>query len=149
MFPRYKLVRQKGSMLVIAIFVIVVMSLLGLAMSRILSASANTIVYEVYGLRALQAARAGLELSIANVFPVPAPVPPDGGTCTAVLDSDAAFPAFSSVPGFENCSFLAECSATTFGSGATGGTLYRFSSTGRCEVGDISVSRTVSVEAKE
>jgi len=140
MYPRGSHSAQNGSMLVIALFVIVVMSLLGLAMSRMLSASANTIVYEVYGLRAMQAARAGIEQSIAMVFPVPS----DEAECVDPLESNIEF---SSVPGFENCSFKARCSATEFGSGA--GILYKFSSIGRCEVGGISVSREISVEARQ
>jgi MSHA biogenesis protein MshP len=140
MFPRYKMSRQKGSMLVIAIFVIVVMSLLGLAMTRILSASSNTIVYEVYGLRALQAARAGIEANIDQVFPVPVAA----GVCGPLVSSTE----FSTVPGFENCSFSSTCSSTVFGTGIDEGTLFSFESTGTCGVGDVIARRKVSVEAK-
>ena len=140
MYPRQAIPAQSGSMLVIAIFVIVVMSLLGLAMSRMLSASANTIVYEVYGLRALHAARTGIEASIAQVFPVP----DVASTCEAQINSNIEF---SSVAGFENCDFSASCDAAPYGGGA--GTLYLFSSTGTCEVGEISVSRRVEVEARQ
>jgi MSHA biogenesis protein MshP len=142
MFPRYKMARQKGSMLVIAIFVIVVMSLLGLAMTRILSASSNTIVYEVYGLRALQAARSGIEANIAKVFPVPKSDPEVAGPCGPLLSNVE----FSAVPGFENCNYSATCDATLYGDGTH--TLYKFASIGKCTAGDISVSRMVKVEAK-
>ena len=62
--------KQRGSMLVIALFIIIVLAILGLAMLRMLAASADSVVSEVYGQRALNAARAGVERSIAAAFPV-------------------------------------------------------------------------------
>ena len=61
---------QRGSMLVIALFVIIVMALLGLTLSRLLSSSSDAIIHEVYGQRALNAARAGVEEQIALAFPI-------------------------------------------------------------------------------
>ncbi len=78
MFPRTRpshfQQNQRGSMLVISLFVIVVMGLLVLTLIRLLSASSDTLIYEVYGLRAHQAAKSGLELKLTEVFPL---CPPD------------------------------------------------------------------------
>lgn len=62
--------RQQGSALVIAIFVIVVLLGLLLALTRILTSSSESVVYEVLGTRALFAAQSGLELASTQLFPL-------------------------------------------------------------------------------
>lgn len=141
MYPRSKIHHQQGSMLVIALFVIVVMAALGLTMTRILSASSDSVVYEVYGLRALNAARSGIEAKVSEVFPLSGA--PD---CATSLNSNADF---SAVGGFENCTYTASCEATALGAGGINGTLYRFTSVGNCSIGDITISRQIQVEARE
>ena len=80
MHVRHHPAKQRGSMLVISLFVIIVMALLGLTLSRLLSASSESIIYEVYGQRALNAARAGVEAQIALAFPI-------SGTATCGIPS--------------------------------------------------------------
>ena len=58
--------KQKGSALVLAIFIIVVMTLLGTALVRMISTNAETIVYEVVGIRAYQAAQAAIQRAAAR-----------------------------------------------------------------------------------
>jgi MSHA biogenesis protein MshP len=128
---------------VIAIFVIVVMALLGLAMTRILSAASDAIVYEVYGLRALQAARSGIEQKIVEVFPLSEDEESD---CATELNSKLNFP---NLPGFENCTYTTTCEATAIGVDGAEGIYYRFKSTGKCQIGGITVNRVVSVDAKQ
>ena len=62
--------KQKGSMLVIAVFVIIVFSLLGLTLTKLLASSSDAIIHEVYGQRALNAARSGVEQAISAAFPL-------------------------------------------------------------------------------
>ena len=52
---------QRGCMLVISLLVILVLTLLGLTITRLLSSSSETIFYEVVAQRLLSAARAGIE----------------------------------------------------------------------------------------
>ncbi|MEE2025916.1 MULTISPECIES: type II secretory pathway component [Alkalimonas] len=65
--------QQAGSALVVAIFVIVVIFGLLLAMSRLLQSSSESVVYEVLGTRALFAAQSGLELAATELFPLSEP----------------------------------------------------------------------------
>ena len=62
--------RQSGSALVIAIFVLVIMTLLGSALIRMQSSSAETVVYEVMGTRAYAAAQTGIQWQLKEVFPL-------------------------------------------------------------------------------
>ena len=60
----------RGSALIMAVFVIVVMTVLGAALMRILSASAESVAYEVLGTRALAAAQTGAQWQLQQVFPL-------------------------------------------------------------------------------
>ena len=142
MYPNRQLnnsFRQRGSMLVIAIFVIVVMSLLGLTITQILSASSDAVIHEVYGVRALNAAQTGIQASIADAFPVSGASVCAGTGTPLVLD-------LSAVNGLENCTVTATCVMTPFDAGTV--EYYRFNSVGTCSAGDVIASRHVAVDAK-
>ena len=62
--------RQKGNLLVITLVIIVVLLMLGLALVKILSASAQQNVIEYYGARAYMAAQSGLENALTELFPL-------------------------------------------------------------------------------
>ena len=123
-------------MIVIALFIIVVMSLLGIAMTQVLSASSDAVIHEVHGVRALNAAQSGVQAKVAQAFPLSGV-----GSCDDTLDLD-----LSSVPGLENCTVRATCSLTPFDGGNIN--YYRFNSVGTCAAGDIVASREVAVDAK-
>lgn len=125
-------------MLFISVFVIVVMGMLGLTLTNILATSAESVAYEVLGLKALNAARTGLEVKISDAFPLESSSSsPNCGLSTNVT--------LSAVSGLEGCSFTAQCQAD---SSIGGMTYYRFSSTGQCIMSDVIVSRTVAVDAR-
>ena len=132
---------QGGSMLVLALFVIIVFALLGLALTKVLSASSQSTVYEVYGQRALNAARSGAEAQIALAFPLTG-----SGSCA----SSPVF-TFSGVPGLENCQYSAQCVQKNVvdTESAVSADHYQFTSTGQCSAGNIIVSRTVYVDAMQ
>lgn len=124
---------QGGSMLVLALFVIIVLALLGLTMTRLLSSSSETIVYEVLGQRALNAARAGIECAVANEL---------GTLCEHTAPKD-----FSGVAGLENCSYnTPPPNRTPIVDGAKNFTYLTFTSTGQCTAGKINVTRVVYVD---
>lgn len=124
---------QRGSMLVIALFVIIVLALLGLTMTRLLSSSSETIVYEVLGQRALNAARSGIECAVANQF---------GAVCPHTTPK-----VFSGVPGLENCLYNAPLpNSVAITDGAKNFTYLTFTSTGQCTAGKINVTRVVYVD---
>jgi MSHA biogenesis protein MshP len=125
---------QQGSMLVIALFVIIVLALLGLTMTRLLSSTSETIIYEVLGQRALNAARAGIECAVANEL---------GAGCDKSNDES-----FIGVAGLENCSYSVQIPAAKNISDSSKNFTYRsFRSTGQCSAGKINVTRVVFIDA--
>jgi MSHA biogenesis protein MshP len=132
--------RQQGSMLVIALFVIVVLAYLGLTVTKLLSASTDNVIYEVLGQRALNAARTGLECSISAKYPIPS-------ASSYCVNSTAMN--LSGVPGLENCSYNVTTKDIAVNDSGNTFTYSEFISTGRCEVGNIIVTRTIYVDSME
>ena len=130
--------KQKGSALVIAIFIIVVMSLLGSALVKIISTNAETIAYEVIGTRAYQAAQTGAQKKMSQLFPLS----PTVGVCNINTVPDD----FSSVKGLENCTAVnVGCIEDATVNGVT---YYTITSTGQCTVAGISTSRKIEISAR-
>jgi MSHA biogenesis protein MshP len=134
--------KQAGSMLVMAMFVLVVLSLLAGTMITIISGSNKSVVHEVYGLRAQQAAHAGIESLIAASFPVGSPAQ----ACAGNVGSNARF---TQVAGFTHCRYDASCSSTDIRFNSANYRYYRYSSTGLCDTGSGIVSRTLYVDAMQ
>ncbi|MFT6267454.1 MAG: MSHA biogenesis protein MshP [Alphaproteobacteria bacterium] len=132
--------KQSGSMIVMALFVIVVIGLLAAALINIVSASSNSTLHQVYGLRANQAAKAGIEDLLSTSFPV------DGSavSCNTTTVSPASF---SNVRGLNECSYAATCVTQTISFGNVDRMYFKFSSTGSCQIDTNVVSRTLSVDA--
>ena len=128
-------IRQRGSALVIAVFIIVVMLGLVLALARLLTTSSQSVVYEVQGTRAFFAAQSGLETSLSELlfsqsiacpFTIPAQV--------------------FAVAGLQGCSAEVSC-ATPYT--AEGIIVYQITSKGQCTAvnGEIT-SRTMQIEVR-
>lgn len=128
--------KQKGSALVLSLFIIVIMTLLGAALVRMLSSNAETIVYEVLGTRAYQAAQAGSQRKLSEIFPLDSDSAID---CPANSDWD-----FSVVNGLQGCSVEVECTSIFF----KDVTYYTITSTGQCTVASVVTSRTIEVNAR-
>lgn len=146
MYPNAQ--QHRGSALVVAIFVIVVIFGLLLAMSRILTSSSDSVVYEVLGTRALLAAQSGLELAATQLFPLEQ----ETADCSAVA---AQFVLSGS--GFSHCRVQLTCSASaSLDTGTSQGQLFLLQSTGMCrsqtdwsvpcQLGELCASRTVQME---
>jgi MSHA biogenesis protein MshP len=144
MFPNYSvnLNKQSGSMIVMALFVLIVLTLLAGTMITIISGSAKSVVHEVYGLRAQQAAHAGIESLIATSFPSGSPAL----VCSTSIGSEASF---ATIEGFRNCRYSASCSTSDISYNSTNYRYYRFSSTGVCDIDTGVVSRTLYVDAMQ
>ena len=139
MRPKHK---QSGGMLIVSIFVIVIMTLLGLAMTQLLSTASNSIVFEVGGLRALNAARSGLNRELIAQFPL-------GAAPRANCSSSPSPVAFnSSVNGLAGCQYKVSCSCTSHNFNGQINNFFRISSQGSCTMGDMQMSRTVAVESR-
>lgn len=133
MFP--KLIRQRGSSLVLAIFVIVLMSALLFALGRQLISSSKAVSVEVQGSRAFNAAQSGLELGLTQLFSNPA------NTCPAV----AASFSFNDA-GLRDCGATLTCFEVPNPDNA-GRRLFRLVSVGQCDAGEFTTSRRVVMEA--
>jgi MSHA biogenesis protein MshP len=128
-----KSVTQRGSMLIIALFVIIVLALLGITMTRLLSSSSEAIIHEVLGQRALNAARAGLECAVTKQF-----------------NDGCDYPetkTFDGVPGLENCSYDVGTTSKNIVDESKTFTYWTFTSTGTCTAGKINVTRNIYIDA--
>ena len=134
--------QQSGSMIVMALFAIIVLALLAGVLVNMISTSSNTVLYEVYGVRAKNAANAGIqELAIASF-----PLGSSPQQCNQVIVSPSTF---SAIQGFENCEFSARCTSTDISFESENYRSFKFTSTGTCGFSDVVVSRTVSVDAMQ
>jgi MSHA biogenesis protein MshP len=145
--PQLKQKKQQGSAIVLALFIIVVMSLLGAAMVRMLSANAENIVYEVVGTRAYFAAQAGMQEGLHNIYPLQAPAE----DCTAL--SPIPFTLVNrnySNEGLLNCSatvIVTNCESIETAVGVFE-FFYLIESTGQCTADDITTTRTIEVQSR-
>lgn len=140
--------RQKGSSLVIGIFVITVMFLLAATLIRVMNDADEQVTLEVWGVRALATANSGADVAMARLFPL------DGSAGICVANS--TWTPNASLVGFHGCGDVAlTCNSFV----VDGVTQYRITSSATCSAGQcdggatdsttcLRVSRTVEVEAR-
>jgi len=143
--------KQRGSSLAIAVFIIIVMSLLTTAITDTISSSQDLVVQEVLGTRALMAAESANDLSLGQIFPLDSVAQ----SCTLVTTSRD----FSTIDGLQNCVAATTCTEQAINSqtyylisstGVCKGSLADDSSDYSCDIADeVCVSRTVELEARE
>ncbi|RDK83380.1 UNVERIFIED_ORG: MSHA biogenesis protein MshP [Idiomarina abyssalis] len=129
---------QRGSALVVAIFVIVVLGLLVSVLGRLVRTSSESVVVEVLGNRAFFAAETGLQNAMTELFPLNSTIQ----SCEEVTRTTITL----SRGGLKRCEYTVEC--TDYFYPAAGETHYRIESTGRCDVGNQSASRVLAAEAR-
>ncbi|SEK95692.1 MSHA biogenesis protein MshP [Colwellia chukchiensis] len=132
--------KQSGSALVIAIFIIVVLSVLGAALVNMLDSSQEGLAYEVLGTRAYAAAQSGLQWQLSEVFPLSS----DALACKAQASIDAATPNFSQTQGLAQCRVSVSCSDFVHDNIR----YYNITSTGECVLDGEVTARTLAVEAR-
>jgi len=137
--------RQQGSAIVIAIFIIVIISVLGAALASLQRDSAQSTSYEVYAARAYLSAYSAGEIALSTLFPL-GETEVDEVNCSTVdtpatLDSDDA--------GFHGCSatFRCEILAPTTVNIDNLATRYQIVSTAVCENAQITTRREITIEA--
>lgn len=133
---------QSGNMIVMALFLIVVVALLSSALIKMVSASSNATIHQVYGLRAKLAAEAGIQHLLKTSFS------PDGSvqSCNTTANSSNVF---SNIDGLVACQYQAICTTNTVTHANQTYLSFKFSSTGSCQFNDYVVSRSLSVDAVE
>ncbi len=148
---------QRGSAIMIALFVIVIMALLAAAMGRFLVDSGEKNTVEVRGVRALMAAQSGLEIALYRLYPNGSwNASASGGSelrCVATNPPPTPI-TFPPDPGLINCQARLFCTTVVVSAAGTTQTGYRLRSEGRCGDQDLNspnpdfaVSRTVEAEA--
>lgn len=145
--------KQQGSALVIAIFIIVVMTLLGAALVRMIAASAESVAYEVIGTRAYATAQTGAQWAGREIFPLGVATANhcDGSTVetsntTFVSPQTLNPPAtLSNNDGLKGCVISQlECADLKY----DGVAYFTITSTGQCTVAGIITTRTIIIEAR-
>lgn len=131
---------QRGSSLVIAIFIIVVLSALGAALVSMLDSSQEGVAYEVLGTRAYTAAQTGLQWQLAEIFPLSS----NAMSCKSIADINSTTPSFLNVKGLAQCKVNVTC--TDFERDSI--RYYSITSTGECTIDGEVTSRKVAVEAR-
>lgn len=129
--------KQNGSALIIAIFVLIVISLLGASLVSLQRDSAQGTSYEVYAARAYLSAYTGSEIALTELFPLGA-----SGDCSVVNSA----PSLPNNSGFHACSVVVDC--TLLGS-VDSKSRYQIVSTAVCETSDIITRRQITVEATQ
>ncbi|GGP41629.1 MSHA biogenesis protein MshP [Shewanella saliphila] len=149
MFPKYQFAQhsQRGSALIIGIFVITVMFVIAASLIRIVGDADESVNMEVWGTRALFSANSGADAALAQLFPL------DGSAATC-SDVASTWTPPSNAVGFHSCSVSISCNTAS----VSGVTQYRINSLAVCETGDcagdsssstcLRVSRQVEVEAR-
>jgi MSHA biogenesis protein MshP len=127
---------QRGSALIISIFVITVMFLLASALINIVKDGDDAFNQEAMGTRALATANSGADAALAALFPLTGSV----ANCTNV--SPTWTPPTS--VGFSGCRVNLNCETYVVGTE----TQYRIRSEAICESGLMRVRRQVEVEAR-
>lgn len=139
---------QRGVSLVIAIFILVVLSLLGAAMINILSAGGESVAREVLSTRALFVAESGAQRALNQIFP-PGSSVGQTAVCDTLDASAVDYPA-AALAGIQGCSTLQaeiDCSWAN----PTGSTVNYFTitSTGTCGPSGSAAVRVVEIQARD
>lgn len=143
--------QQSGSALMIAVFIIVVMSVIGAALTRLLSDSATGAVTEVYGARAHHAAQSGIEIFLTELFPLN--TSGAANICPARdenvhIQSLPPYGTYSfNTTGLTNCSVQVRCDSLAVTPFV--GHHFRILSTGQCTAAGQTFSRQLLVEARD
>ena len=127
---------QQGSSLVIAIFIIVVMSLLGATLLEMMTNNEEDYAYEVLGTRAYNAAQTGVQRKLQQIFQL--------GVTSNVNECIAVEFDLSAIDGLNQCEAIVTCTSIEHDDV----NYFTVKSTGQCNINGETTSRMVEVQAK-
>jgi len=139
LFLKYK---QHGSSLVIALFIMVVMSVLGAALINVIINNEEDYAYEVIGTRALHAAQTGAQWRLQQIFPLRNAPNVDVNISLAACVNGTLN--LANINGLNQCTATVQC-ATVANNGINYMTV---TSVGQCNINGESASRVIEVQAK-
>lgn len=145
-----KTTKQNGSALMMALFIIIVLILLGSALVKVLSTSSETIAQEVIGTRAYMAANSAMQAELQKLFPLNAAVSQCNVNATYDFSSTG-----SNVDGLFHCKATITCNNYATHP-LTSEQFYRLTSVGKCASTALAAdsknivvsSRKIQVEAR-
>jgi MSHA biogenesis protein MshP len=133
---------QKGSAIVLAIFVIIIISLLGAALVSLQRDSAKGASYEVYAARAYLSAYSASEIALVDLFPLNS----SAAVTTNCTGANISVP-LGSDDGFHGCTANYQCAVLVAANSASLPTRYKVTSTAVCENAQTVTRRQIMVEA--
>ena len=125
--------KQRGMGLVGAIFIIVIVGILSVAMSQMVVMDSETQSYEILSLKAFLAAESGAQLGVNRIL-----TPSGGGSCAARTFTYAE-------PSLKSCQAVVSCTPLTVSSE----TFYTVTSSGQCVAGAYVAERTIQVRIRQ
>jgi MSHA biogenesis protein MshP len=142
--------RQRGAALVIAIFVIVVLSLIGLTVTKMIRDTGDATITEVYGTRTEAAARSAAEIFLTQLFPLTSTTA-NSSLCparTANVPQTLVSQQNLAAAGLDRCQVQLFCDRLTLTS-PYAGDHYRILAIADCAAGDYAFSRQLLLEASD
>ena len=136
MCPDFRLNKQAGAGLPIALFIITVLSLIVLGMSQLQESSGQSISLQIQSQRAFYAAESGAQVAVRNALV--------NNTC-ATGPTTLSF----DTPGLSTCRAFVTCNSipdTELSTGET--TVYSIESSGQCGVGADQATRVIEVRVR-
>lgn len=133
--------KQTGSAIILAIFIIIIISLLGASLVSLQRDNATGTNYEVYAVRTYMAAYSASEIALLELFPLGDSV---SQTSCADVTSNPTLPGGDA--GFHGCEVDVTCSLPASGGVAT---RYQIVSTAVCKTSLINTRRQITVEAMD
>ena len=127
---------QKGVGLPMAIFIIVILSFLVVAITQLEQRTGESVSMSVLSSRAFYAAESGAQVALAKLFP-----PGTDNTCTAVDGDQYQF----NQPGLTNCSATINCAVETVAAES----YFTITSTGMCGLFEDPVGEGIPADAAQ
>ncbi len=135
---------QKGFMIPLALFIIIALSALALALTKMNSQASTSVVIEGVSLQAFFSAETGAQYAMHQLlFNVTNRSAADTN-CTNMPATISGFPHVSAI-GLQNCSVSISCSRASVSGNPT--SFYTIQSTGICGSGVLTAERTIEVNA--
>lgn len=125
--------RERGFSLPVIIFILVVLALLGTALTRLAATGSQSVAFETLSTRAFYAAESGAQWGMAQLFPL------NNGAANCAPNTTLNF----NPTGLNGCSATVLCTLQTAG----GKTFYRVRSQGTCGTGADAATRRIEVGA--
>lgn len=138
--------KQQGSSIIIALFVIIIISLLGASLASLQRDSAQGTSYEVYAARAYLSAYSASEIALVTLFPLNS-TDADTSNCSDSVPTASISVPLSDDAGFSGCTASYQCEILTPTVSQGLPTRYKVVSTAVCQNAQTVTRRQVTVEA--